>query len=787
MKMAEASIIPSELKNELFLLHFTTSKYIAVLYNRRGEAVWGANRETHKHKDFVDALCQNHISKFYNVPPTDDLNSLKHSGFAGAYSSINLTGYIGEAAEAHFGSREFPRYPSRNIGERQFTPYPFYISYPASFMGLFKISDEAFLGIVSFTAMFQELIQLSDPPIIITDLNGVISGANFSLFKILPEESGANILGSSILSLGDWNRSCLYEYAAMEKLRDVVSWSKEELPRVLLCEGDEPADIVEHAGGVRIKNSSKEKFTFIRCGREVRSDLGVFEIEITLFNEEKHFPGIVIGSGEYSQDETPDLQGYSLSFFSKERELVLKKSAERVLSIILSEAKYNGKLSVTLRRNINVFTILINENIVGQWRDSNNVPEPDKTSIFLFLRPAEETTLSRIVIRHNNIFENVRKNSEKPLTLSLQNRKKDKRIYNVTSSQKVIDSTNLVLYQFEDVTDVEKSIAVLKTERDRLKRMVPETILFDGRTPSILRLKEDVKALAATNLTVLIEGETGTGKDILARSIHLLGRKKRSPFIKIDCSTIPESLIESELFGHERGAFTGATASRQGCFEEAEDGTLFIDEIANVSMATQGKLLNVLQDRVVRKLGGNRTISVNARIIAASNQPLQRLISEGKFRGDLYYRLNQIKLYVPPLRERRDDIPFLTEIFIKEYADLYGKECPVITHDVLTALCKYNWPGNIRELKNAVSQAVLFAEKQELSLENFPLERKTEYIRSGKRGGLRKKVLLDRIQIVGAIENSNGNVARAAKVLRISRLKLYQLIEKEGIDISVYR
>jgi formate hydrogenlyase transcriptional activator len=235
-----------------------------------------------------------------------------------------------------------------------------------------------------------------------------------------------------------------------------------------------------------------------------------------------------------------------------------------------------------------------------------------------------------------------------------------------------------------------------------------------GESAALQSVVQAIQVVAPTDAAVLIEGETGTGKELVARAIHDLSGRSKRPFIKVNCAAIPATLLESELFGHEKGAFTGAFAQKLGRFELAHQGTLFLDEIGEIPLELQPKLLRALQEQELERLGGNRTIRVDVRIIAATNRDLRAMVEENTFRADLYYRLNVFPVHVPPLRERREDIALLTRYFVQKYAQRMGRNIESIPPHALEALTNYDWPGNIRELQNIIERSVLLSNGPEL-------------------------------------------------------------------------
>ena len=286
--------------------------------------------------------------------------------------------------------------------------------------------------------------------------------------------------------------------------------------------------------------------------------------------------------------------------------------------------------------------------------------------------------------------------------------------------------------------------------------------------------------VAPTNATVLLFGETGTGKEVLAKYIHNRSPRADKPFIAVNCAALPETLLESELFGHEKGSFTGATSQHTGRFELADNGTLLLDEIGDITASTQVRLLRLLQERAFTRVGGTKTISCDVRIIAATNRDLKRAIADGKFRDDLFYRLNVFPVTVPPLRQRRDDIPALVEHFTKLASVALGVEPREVSPEAMALLATYDWPGNIRELENVVERAVLLSDTPVLLSTHLPPE-----IISGEPKPIPSDKGLwaaERAMIVKALEENNWNQSKAARTLGISRDNLRYRVKKYDID-----
>ncbi len=304
--------------------------------------------------------------------------------------------------------------------------------------------------------------------------------------------------------------------------------------------------------------------------------------------------------------------------------------------------------------------------------------------------------------------------------------------------------------------------------------------VFVGVTPAMQELYKMIETIAGTDCNILIEGESGTGKELAARTIHKKSLRNEGPFIPINCGAIPETLLESELFGHTKGAFTGAVESKKGLFEAASNGTLFFDEIAEMSPALQVKLLRVLQDREVRPVGGTEIKKVDVRIVAATNKELSREATEGNFRDDLFYRLSVVSIRIPPLRERKDAIPALVHHFIKKYNKLYHREVSGATEQVMKSLKEYHWPGNVRELENVIERAVILEKGKMITPKNLSTGIKGRIRESGE-GHYKTLQEREREYIETVLKAAKGNRTMAARILGIGRRTLYDKIIAYGI------
>jgi two-component system, NtrC family, response regulator HydG len=324
---------------------------------------------------------------------------------------------------------------------------------------------------------------------------------------------------------------------------------------------------------------------------------------------------------------------------------------------------------------------------------------------------------------------------------------------------------------------VEKLESSNKILSDSLEK---DYIEFIGNSPSMDKVMAHIDKVAATDANVLILGENGTGKELVARAIHRQSLRKNESFIKVDLGAIPETLFESELFGHKKGSFTDAREDRTGRFEVANQGTLFLDEIGNLSFPLQSKLLTVIQSKQVIKVGANIPVNIDIRLVCATNMPLYQMANENRFRKDLLYRINTVEINIPPLRERREDIPLLVEHYLSVFSKKYLKSGITVGNQAMKALLNYSWPGNVRELQHALERAVILSDSNVLQAHDFPIE-------SGRNGEEATKAEtlnleeMERAAIKEALVKFKGNISHAAKELGLTRAALYRRLEKYGI------
>ncbi len=362
-----------------------------------------------------------------------------------------------------------------------------------------------------------------------------------------------------------------------------------------------------------------------------------------------------------------------------------------------------------------------------------------------------------------------------------------------------VKATKLGAFDFlEKPLSIDRLILVIRNAMNQRNLLEENRALRDaqalgmeivGESPAMQAILEHTDVVAPTNASVLITGENGTGKELLAREIHSRSRRRQGPFAAVNCAAIPETLIESELFGYERGAFTGAESRKKGKFDLAHRGTLFLDEVGDMNMATQSKILRVLEDKIFQRVGGNRDIVVDVRIIAATNRDLEKMIASGDFREDLFFRLNVFPFHLPPLRERREDIPVLLERFLEEFSRLYSKKGLSFSPEAVEILSAYAWPGNARELRNVVERLAILAKGQSIGSDLIPVS-----IRENSRAHAPVSELTDlhdyrqakegfeREFLRSWLERNDWNVTRTSEQIGLERSNLHRKIKQLGLS-----
>jgi Nif-specific regulatory protein len=484
--------------------------------------------------------------------------------------------------------------------------------------------------------------------------------------------------------------------------------------------------------------------------------------------------------------------------------LNLKSSMQRVLqTLIRHHSVVRGMITLIRDGDLQVEAIegyedrartirfKIGEGITGKVVESGKpivVPRVSKEPTFLNLaprrseQPKAELTFICVPLQQNRVTVGA---------LAVDLRFKAERDYD--SSTKFFGVVSSMIGQALNVQKaIEEERRRLQDENTHLRQELRERYDFSniiGTSGPTRQMYEQVAQVAQTNTTVLIRGESGTGKELIAHAIHYNSLRAKKPFVKVSCAALPDSLIESELFGYEKGAFTGAAARKKGRFEMAEGGTLFLDEIGDINLNTQVKLLRVLQEREFERVGGTESVRVNVRVIAATNKDMEKGIADGTFREDLYYRLNVFTIFVPPLRERKADLLLLADHFLEKFSREHGKVIKRISTPAIDMLTAYHWPGNVRELENALERAVLVCDGQVIHGHHLPPSLQTaDSSGTVTRVSLKDAVAaFERDLIQDALKTTRGNRAKAARLLDTTERILNYKVRGYGVDVRRFK
>jgi DNA-binding NtrC family response regulator len=356
-----------------------------------------------------------------------------------------------------------------------------------------------------------------------------------------------------------------------------------------------------------------------------------------------------------------------------------------------------------------------------------------------------------------------------------------------------IEHFSIVVRKCLEKQGLKQETSRLTTVTENLRKEAQDKFSFGeiiGKNHQMQEIYKVVESLSTIDSTVLVMGETGTGKGLLAHTIHYNSVRKENPFITVDCGSVPETLLESELFGHEKGAFTGAFKRRIGKFEQADKGTIFLDEIGDISPNMQQRLLRVLQERRIERVGGEKSINVDVRVVAATNKDLRKLVDEGKFREDLFYRLNIIPIHIPPLRNRLDDLPHLVSYFLKKYRDKLKKDVRTISQEAINAMLSYHWPGNIREVENLIERAIIMTPGKEVKKVDIPGERRNKGIYSFGKIDVTfplkkvKEQVIDQLEkkyLTQLLREKQGNINAVARSAQVDNKTLYEKMKRHGL------
>ncbi|MBL8025833.1 MAG: sigma-54-dependent Fis family transcriptional regulator [Fibrobacteres bacterium] len=510
-------------------------------------------------------------------------------------------------------------------------------------------------------------------------------------------------------------------------------------------------------------------------------------------------PCIVLGDLRVSTGEVSDLDGYLIGTSPDKGSVLLKKRSRKAHSVKFKPATIRGRYRFW--RVGNQFVVDKDGTVLLFFLDYDMI-DRKKTDVSLFFRPGTYCRISAIrlstfdshkIYATNNSFVTAKSNTGSFFLLSLAH------IFLRSGT-----NDNVSIYRLQNMANVKERLVALessykdavekaKAADNRLKAFMEDESQFVGSSKSFTVIKEQAEKVASSKATILIQGNTGSGKEVLAKHIHSRSSFSKGPFVKVDCSTLPKSLMESLLFGHEKGAFTGASEKRKGLFEQAEGGTLYLDEASNLELQVQAKLLQFLQDMTVTPVGGKSAIKLNLRIIVATNVQLLDLVKQGLFREDLYYRIAVVVLKLPSLAERMEDVQSLASHFVHMFNFKYGRDISGFSVGASRKLSMHNWPGNVRELRHTIERAFLFGASGEIREEDIVFTKGSDDSAQGRQKtgtGVRKE--LERItattqEVMQLFGKHNGVIRRIADDLNVTRQTLYNFLKKNNINVNTIR
>ncbi|MFH0922283.1 MAG: sigma-54 dependent transcriptional regulator [Fibrobacterota bacterium] len=677
-----------------------------------------------------------------------------------------------------------------------------YSTLPNSQLYLWKMGEGNIMAVVMYPAIFSNLLFFRQESVIILDEKGAIQGFNLKFYRFF---SKSNLTSDQLLSkpVEDYlspNPLSLI-CPPRERLLDIVHepWNTLSSFSLPLPDIEDPAFLFENTD-LSIKNGRlcwspwTDRTNLLRIRKALDTRLWDIRIDMTFEVIHGSLPSAILFGSDYDRFLFPDWKGYLLGYNRQETCFHIKKEGEIVNKTTEAYCLTPGKHTlVFIKRKQNLVLFLDNEPILhyldfeplAEWMGHQFLCAEGPAEIFI--DAFSLSTLPVANIAKGEIQNECHIRNPADTTVSIH------QIFDYRATH--INHRFYYVFSLYDVSHFTRNIKALQAERDRFKSLSSQKTAtvepMVGVSAAIIKIRENAKIAADSAVNILIEGETGTGKEVLARFIHQNSPFAEGPFVKVDCSALPLSLLESELFGHERGAFTGAEQKRMGRFEAAEGGTLFLDEIGNLSMEIQVKLLQFIQDFSVVRIGSNRNIKVNTRLIAASNHRLKDRVEKGGFRSDLFYRLNTVYFYLPPLRERKEDIPNLCHYFVNFYNKRLSRSAVGFSGSSLQKIMQHDWPGNIRELENVIQNALLFSHGKQikpdalnipstipaLPVENNPAQGELTIPYGNSRA-------LTRDHLLQLLKKNNGIIKQVAQEAHISKSTLFRKMKRFDISID---
>ncbi|MBL8025640.1 MAG: sigma-54-dependent Fis family transcriptional regulator [Fibrobacteres bacterium] len=670
-------------------------------------------------------------------------------------------------------------YQSRNRYEQFERFFEFYTSLPLSRLSFIRKTDKGAEGLIQMSPLGNAMSPYRPYPAFLCDGTGIIKACNRAFLNATATYVSVKY------ELFQKNIGTLLTPSPLE-----TTLAQPELPDVFNMLYAKPLPLLQNLPLTWVSSESKEHLLKLAGPIDGEKLDYCFHMEIEV--ESGSPPSVILNGVDDFDNFFPDLMGYLLGPDPHSNGVQLKKEGVAIHRAA-AEMTVAGRVVIDVVKRGCIMSLFVNSRPLISYRDTKPIVSSDGY-IYLYQRlPGRIRLLSAQL-------------SALPSDKSEQSGFNETRIQTTDSAcffqpfhHNSLFKPALQLYGFmlQDVTSLKRAVAQLelsnkniKRERDRYKAMARGTekrdTVFIGESGAMVRLRRESRQAAATDITVLLEGETGTGKEVLARYIHEQSERSKGPFIHVDCSAIPETLLESELFGVDKGAFTGAVESRPGKFEQADRGTLFLDELASLTLQVQAKLLTVLQDFRITRLGGRSSTKVDCRLITATNRPLKSLVDQGLFRADLYYRLNAARFNLPPLRERLEDLPLLCTHFLQRSNNRFNRSVKGFEPEAFRRLALHSWPGNIRELEHFIQKAVVFSTGETLGTADVELpvsvspEPASATATALPKGDSRA---LTRTAVLEYLQRNHNIVARAVADSGVSRATFFRKMKQFGIKI----
>ena len=782
------------------------NKYIAVYYDKTGVPLRVINQRRHLYRFYCEQIKNHSLGEIFLLPDVDDLNKLfvnppeaTQDAALFPLKNENITNPIKLS-----GTIEHKYYESRNIFENNGINCGFFYIYPLSNICLFRVEENKFIGIIILKEEYYHIRSFGDTLCLILSSDERIIGYSRGLSDLLRCSTSGELLDvplSRLLS-PDSSQAGIGMLARPQKSNISSSWeagSSWSFPDQIksafniICEQGK-IEIQSTDNGALLRNLSTDGYLYLRLNKGFSTDKNDVRVELEFISIDQSMPNIILSGNNMSMttpwEIPPDLNGYGFSRIPQAEgfSYVIKKAGKMVRVISGRAYRPEEVISIGLEKCGNCFKVKENGVVVGEWLDPQPFIMEGESGCYLFIKPG-----NGLILRKFHVFTATKASVAIPdpnngfFTLHYSGTE-------YTFRTAIIDNVwynqNIKVMILTNVSDIKADLETVRREQKKLKKLFASGG-FIGVSPGIRALRKAIPVIAESNLTVLIEGETGTGKEVLAHELHAESPRHDKPFVKLDCSAIPENLMESEFFGHKKGAFTGAASDYAGRFEQAQGGTLFLDEIGNIPISIQTKLLGVLQDFQIQRVGGTQKIPLDLRVIAATNSPLRALMERGLFREDLFYRINQYRFELPPLRERQEDIPLLSDSFIKEGNVLFNKQVVSITAEAMDMLLRLPWRGNIRELKSVIFKAMLFCHGSRLNLTDFSIEPEVttfqnEMLKTGKQRS-RGTLDISLEKMTGLLTHHKGNLRALEKELKLSRPSVYKILMRYNLNPNAFR